>query len=376
MSFINAHLDDIRDYTSNYNNKQSNYNTAIIKHADSMILLKIVSLFSLAMIIANIVLYYQINAVQEKNNDIKAQHISEENKINDLNIKIEQINQERIQAKDDARQNEMKKEILMSSINKMTNDYVSKSKLDDIKTKLSQIKLAGQMNTDSKIDYASHITHLKYDISLKTKELEKLTTDIKLLKRRIEGHINEENAKCNSVLIKNDNQYKLLMSWVGDNKDYNFELLYRGSDNKFNWEEFHNVCDQLYINNTLVLIQLNNGDIVGGFTYNNWSGHGFKRDERAFVFNLINEKKYKVNYSNQAIYTSPQFGPVFGRGDLSVFSEYEVSCGFPRSYRKDDREYKLTNGKVFSYLKEIEVFTLRSIVKQSNNKNYDVINVL
>lgn len=375
MNFKNTHLDDIRDHTSNLNNKKSN-NTAIIKHNNSMIILKIVSLFSLAMLIAYIVLHYQINGVQEKNNDIKAQHLSEENKINDLNIKIEQINQERIQAKDNARQKEMKKKILMSSINKMTNDYVSKSKLNDIKNKLSQIKSVGQINTDSKIDYASHITHLKYDISLKTKELEKLTTDIKLLKRKIEGNINEDNAKYHSVLIKNDKQYKLLMSWIGDHKDYNFELLYRGSDKKFNWEEFHNVCDQLYINNTLVLIELSNGDIVGGFTYNNWSGHGFKPDERAFVFNLINEKKYKVNESNEAIHTSPRFGPVFGRGDLSVYSEYEVSFGFPRSYQKDDKEYKLTKGKVVSYLKEIEVFTLRSIVKQSNNKNYDVINVL
>ena len=56
---------------------------------------------------------------------------------------------------------------------------------------------------------------------------------------------------------------------------------------------FHNCCDNKGA--TVVVISAN-GQLFGGYTSKKWEiSSDFRRDEKAFLFSLTNNKKYPIN---------------------------------------------------------------------------------
>lgn len=111
---------------------------------------------------------------------------------------------------------------------------------------------------------------------------------------------------------------------------YDFNLVYRGSRDGFDASAFHTKCD--FVGATLTIIRAKHtGYIFGGYTRRSWKSKDpkaatFKEDAKAFVFFFLNENgqnkllKLKSTQPTKAIRCDPNYGPVFGDGDLTVHS--------------------------------------------------------
>ena len=78
-------------------------------------------------------------------------------------------------------------------------------------------------------------------------------------------------------------------------------LLYRGSKDGFKAKDFHSKCDGH--SNTITIIKVQNGDIIGGYTSVEWKSPFFSkyvRDDNAFLFSLTQNQRYtiKEEYKN------------------------------------------------------------------------------
>jgi hypothetical protein len=102
-------------------------------------------------------------------------------------------------------------------------------------------------------------------------------------------------------------------------------LIYNTFGNSYS-KTFHNRCDNK--KNLIVLIQINNGDIIGGFTSVGWdiTDNGFVSDPNAFLFNVTKEKIYKIKPDkiNNAICNENDFGPSFGT-TLRICNECDIN---------------------------------------------------
>ena len=71
-------------------------------------------------------------------------------------------------------------------------------------------------------------------------------------------------------------------------------LLYRGSDDGWNNNDFHSKCDN-YSSPTITLFKLKDGDCMGGLTKAHWSSHkafNSNTDYCSILFNLSSFNKF------------------------------------------------------------------------------------
>ena len=54
-------------------------------------------------------------------------------------------------------------------------------------------------------------------------------------------------------------------------------LLYRGSDDGWDFKDFYDRCDNM--GPTIIFYQIENGDCIGGYVEVSWSGQGCMRDD-------------------------------------------------------------------------------------------------
>ncbi|CAF3604399.1 unnamed protein product [Rotaria sp. Silwood1] len=149
-------------------------------------------------------------------------------------------------------------------------------------------------------------------------------------------------------------------------------LIYKGTENGFDSDDFHRYCDNRGA--TLTLIQARSrfymkrhDSIFGGFTTIPWSSkHGFYLDPEAFLFLLNSEDIIRFNLRSTdetAISHYATAGPVFGLDDIYIChrpNENNLSySNFPHCY--EDLEKNGKGRKTFSKSKcflvnEIEVY--------------------
>ncbi|CAF1002697.1 unnamed protein product, partial [Brachionus calyciflorus] len=193
-----------------------------------------------------------------------------------------------------------------------------------------------------------------------------------------------KNQHIDSAIISNKLLYEDFSS-LYRLSNQNFKLLYRGTKDGFNASDFHRKCDGK--NNTLTIIKTDKSFIFGGFTGAAWSSdEKYVFDENSFVFSLKNNEKTKYFMNckdpNEAIYCSKNLGPCFGKGDISIADQSNMSnknkSNLGNSYEEEDSKdedydmsYLLAGSKLFN-VAEIEVFqkvyrnlTLEEIVKFS-----------
>ena len=161
-----------------------------------------------------------------------------------------------------------------------------------------------------------------------------------------------------------------MKEWSGYKK---MELLYRGTRDGMNSQNFHNKCDNKGPN--YVLIQNNKENIFGGFSSISWqSNGGYKNVPECFIFTLTNiyniePTKFPSNNSGNNVYHGGSYGPLFGNEcDFYIYSNfgnnnYSASI-FPRSYQdilgkgKSIFTGDFNNNNNKFYIKEMEVFKL------------------
>lgn len=150
----------------------------------------------------------------------------------------------------------------------------------------------------------------------------------------------------------------LINKWLNHKAQPKYKLLYSYGTNKKDTRTFHNLCGKDSITNTIVFIKTTKGNIFGGYTNNNWSNKGYKKDSSAFVFNLIKGEKFDILEEQFAINSEKNFYAFFGRGDLVITDEQCYSL-FPVSYKGNGKTASsLTNEDSNFEIDDMEVYQI------------------
>ena len=171
-------------------------------------------------------------------------------------------------------------------------------------------------------------------------------------------------------ILKNSEDKEFLFERICKNaKRINLQLIFKATvdakDNNFA-EAFHRLCD--HKNNTLVLIETDDGLRFGGFTTCKWEGNTQKYDDNAFVFSLDNRKIYNVISGEKAIQCNPNRGPIFLGPQIYIkdnaFEEGGSTCESQRNYETEEN-FELNGGNQNFNIREIEVYSVEFM--DSNN---------
>lgn len=136
-----------------------------------------------------------------------------------------------------------------------------------------------------------------------------------------------ERITLNSQIISYQ-QMRELMKLCSFSRLQRWRLLYRATTDGFSASSFHSKCDGK--RNTLTIIKSSNSNIFGGYSEEDWSGNQvYKLDPNSLMFSLVNREETPLVMKSidppRAIFCSPDNGPVFGRRDLVVRSNSNLS---------------------------------------------------
>ena len=163
-------------------------------------------------------------------------------------------------------------------------------------------------------------------------------------------------SRIDSKIIIDPKHLELLDKWF--NKELNYKLLYRASEEQYLAKNFHSKVDEF--KNTIIFIKDVNNFIFGGFTRKTWDGTRiFKSDQNAIVFNLDKGEYYKINDANHAIFCDPDYLAIFGEGDIYLGPK-SIETSFPKTYGNlsENKKFELTMGYNKLSPVEMEVFQL------------------
>jgi len=186
------------------------------------------------------------------------------------------------------------------------------------------------------------------------------------------------NDLFQSKILTNESQAMELLKLCEFSSDDKWTLLYRGTRDGFDTDDFHTKCDGH--ENTLVIIQprvdeFTRESVFGGFTSAAWDmTSNFKADEEAFLFSIINndshpcKMKIRPSMVDRAIYCNRYHGVSFGSSEIYIrskanentnsFSFWSRSFETPKfleTRRHGVKEF-LGSGSVNFKLNEIEIY--------------------
>ena len=100
------------------------------------------------------------------------------------------------------------------------------------------------------------------------------------------------------------------------------QLLYKGSRDGWNYNDFHSRCDNK--GPSVTLFYTSEGRKCGGFTSQSWDSKTLRKfDSKSFIFSLDNKSVFPINNPEIAIYCGSNIGPAFGSNtwELSAHNE-------------------------------------------------------
>lgn len=141
------------------------------------------------------------------------------------------------------------------------------------------------------------------------------------------------------------------------------KLVYRGSRDGFNAQDFHSRCDGQ--GSTVTIVKSDKGKVFGGYTDIEWSMGGRKQGSgNSFVFSVSHGylHKFYCLKKDEEVFHYPDGLPVFGAGHyLHLSPNKQGSCYTQsQSYEQppfDNPNEFLAGSKNFTF-EEIEIFTL------------------
>ena len=205
--------------------------------------------------------------------------------------------------------------------------------------------------TNLKNLHSKEINELREKIEMLQNQLDKtnkLESDIVKRKKDI-NFIIERLKKVN--LKENNNQEKI---------NFEFNLLYRATEDGDSANDFHTACDKH--KNTLVLVKTKKNLKFGGFTTETWDGNDVdKEDKNAFCFSLDKMKIYNSIKGKKAIFASPNSGPAFENCIFEIKDSCFKAggmCSEDSNCYFDNHEIKceINNGDELFGVKEVEVY--------------------
>ena len=209
------------------------------------------------------------------------------------------------------------KEIILELNKKEKTD---KEKIDDLYLIINNLKL-----------------HYNDQINELNKKIEKQNEKINYLQKIIENNNNKNIPGIfdDSLIInKNKNYISYLKKWISPNDHFTTQLLFRKSKNGDSFNEFHRLCDNK--GKTLVLIEGEEGFIIGGYTTKDWNkSEKWYKDNDSFLFSLTQGKLFPNIENKDSIRGSEELGPWFayigfrdqGKQNLSQGKFHYISKG-------------------------------------------------
>ncbi len=122
------------------------------------------------------------------------------------------------------------------------------------------------------------------------------------------------NTRCHI----NDEMRAFLWKILGNKPLKITNRLYSGSNDGWDWKDFHNRCDKK--GKTVSLFQIKDGDCIGGYTSQNWespNSEKYKADSSAFLFNLTRSRHFPSQATRKNIKCFRNQGPSFSGGAIS-----------------------------------------------------------
>ena len=204
---------------------------------------------------------------------------------------------------------------------------------------------------------ANDIKDLKERVNILEEKMKKLEENniIKRIKNK-DGLIGD--------IIKNEEQYNLICDYIDKNKDFKFELLYKGTLDGDTYNIFHKKCDNQ--GPTISIIESTDGQIFGGYASKSWDINSKSDipDPDSFLFNINIKKKYCVS-NNKGLFKS--IGYICDIGGDS-FHELWLDNNYLSKYGWCDngngfnfKNYELSGGKKQFKVKEYEVYKVIEI---------------
>ncbi|XP_068618573.1 BTB/POZ domain-containing protein 19 [Battus philenor] len=125
------------------------------------------------------------------------------------------------------------------------------------------------------------------------------------------------NMFVGSVILQQDKSafQSLINNWCGTPKQ-SWRLVFRASAHGFSAQAFHSHCDG--VAPVLLLVQLQRGEVIGGFCEAGWAAGGaggYVPAERGLLFSLADPPaRYPLLKKPFALCHHPDCGPIFGAG--------------------------------------------------------------
>jgi hypothetical protein len=160
-------------------------------------------------------------------------------------------------------------------------------------------------------------------------------------------------------IIKNEEQYNLICDYIDKDKEFKFQLLYKGTKDGDTYDIFHKKCDNQ--GPTISIIESTDGQIFGGYTSKSWDINSKSdiSDPDSFLFNINIKKKYCVS-NNKGLYKTSGFICDFGGNnfhELWLDSNYFSKSGWcDNGNGYNFKNYELSGGKNEYKVKECEVY--------------------
>ena len=145
-------------------------------------------------------------------------------------------------------------------------------------------------------------------------------------------------------------------------------MLYQASEDGFGAEAFHYQCDGKQ--NTLTLIESENGCIFGGYLEPKWHSDGEFIEGEAFIYSLSSpssNKPFKLDceWLTEAAIGNPSKGPTFGHDFISIATDSNrnkksFSWLYNHSlFKNSENANVLLAGSEYFQVKNIEVFQIK-----------------
>ena len=183
-------------------------------------------------------------------------------------------------------------------------------------------------------------------------------------------NINQSNIIQYDDIIFLENRIKKIYPKL----NINFNLVYRATEDGDRAIDFHNKCDKIGPNITLV--RTKSGYVFGGFTVKNWEHlkrdinknkpnlGSASRDAKAFGFCVNYQKIYNNERPDEfAIWCNRNFGPTFKNNFFQIFDNFFKRGGYcsvknNSHFGGQDHDYEISGGEPKFGVEELEVFEI------------------
>ena len=158
------------------------------------------------------------------------------------------------------------------------------------------------------------------------------------------------------------------------NVDFNYNLVYRATEDGDKASDFHKRCDKIGPN--ITFIKTRNGYVFGGFTVKNWEHlkrdinlnkpnlGSASRDPKAFGFSVNYQKIYENERKNEfAIWCNRNYGPTFKNNFFQIFDNALQKGGYCSAshnshFGGQNSDYEITGGESKFKVNEVEDFEI------------------